>query len=297
MKESNSNKEVENKYNKVKVVMDFDGTLSYGRRSDGKKNSSIASLRDGGYLSEEYDKAAHALHDKYYAIEKDHALSHDIRLTAMHEWWNAHSQLLVDSGLTRDMMELAGRSHYVLLRPGIKELFNFLKEQNIDAYIFTAGRRELIYYTLLEEGIDIEEDHIIGNYFIYDKNSNAVNYNRPQITSMDKDESVILDINNNMYDNIRAAFARDLEIGSQENKIETIILGDGEGDAKMVNPIHSHSQREGGNTFRIGFFNMSPDEAHYEERLAHFKNIYDIVLPAAASLSYVIKIIKENKIL
>ena len=169
------------KEEKVKIVMDFDGTLSYGRRKDGKKNSSIASLRDGGYLSEKYDKAAHTLHDKYYKIEKDHTLSQTVRLAAMHEWWNVHSQLLVDSGLTHDMMERAGRSHYVILRPGIKELFNFLKEQNIDTYIFTTGRRELIYYTLLEEGVDIDEDHIIGNYFVY-VDGQAIDYNRPQIT-------------------------------------------------------------------------------------------------------------------
>ena len=49
-----------------------------------------------------------------------------------------------------------------------------------------------------------------------------------------------------------------------------------------------------GATFRIGFFNMSPDEAHYTERLAHFKSIYDVVLPADASMSEVIEIIKEK---
>lgn len=255
--------------------MDFDGTLSYGRRKDGKKNSSIASLRDGGYLSEKYDKAAHTLHDKYYKIEKDHTLSQTVRLAAMHEWWNVHSQLLVDSGLTQDMVERAGRSHYVQLRAGIREFFNFLKENDIDAYVFTAGRRDLIYYTLLEEGIDIAEDHIIGNYFIYNKIGQAIDYNRPQITSMDKDESVIINKDNHMYDGIRDAFT---------STSKTIILGDGEGDAHMVK----------GGTFRIGFFNMSPDEAHYAERLANFKTIYDVVLSADASLLEVIEIIKEK---
>ena len=95
----------------MKIVMDFDGTLSYGSRADGKKNSSIAVLRDGGYLSEDYDLAAHALHDKYYTIEKDHNLSHDVRLAAMHNWWNEHSELLIKSGLTKEIMERAGKSH------------------------------------------------------------------------------------------------------------------------------------------------------------------------------------------
>lgn len=263
--------------NTIKVVMDFDGTLSYGRRDDGKKNSSIASLRDGGYLSEEYDRAAHALHDKYYPIEKDHNISHQEKISAMHEWWDTHSQLLVDSGLTHEIMERAGRSHYVQLRAGIQDFFNFLKAKNIDAYVFTAGRRELIYYTLLEAGIGIDQDHIIGNYFVYNEVGQAIDYNRPQITSLDKDESVILDTDNHMYDSIREAY---------KSKTQTIIIGDGESDVSMV--------KEGENIYRIGFFNMSPDEAHYEERLAHFKSIYDLVLPAEASLMEVIEIIEEK---
>ncbi len=277
MKDKNLNQEKVNT-NNIKIVIDFDGTLSYGRRSDGKKNSSIASLRDGGYLSEEYDKAAHALHDKYYPIEKDFTLSHQDKLSTMHEWWDTHSQLLVDSGLTHNMMERAGRSHYVILRDGIKELFCFLKEQNIDTYIFTSGRRELIYYTLIEEGIDIDQDHIIGNYFVYNQEGQATDYNRPQITSLDKDESIILNQDNNMYNDIREAY---------KSKTQTIIIGDGEGDVSMV--------KEGESIYRIGFFNMPPDEVHYAERLAHFKTIYDVVLSAETSLSEVIEII-EGKI-
>ena len=198
-------------------------------------------------------------------------------------------------------MERAGRSHYVQLRVGIKEFFNFLKENNIDAYVFTAGRRDLIYYTLLEEGIKIDEDHIIGNYFIYAteadvkaseaneenikiKVGDAIDYNRPQITSMDKDDSVILNKDNHMYDGIRDDYA---------TASTTIILGDGEGDTSMVKNRENNNAKE--NIFRIGFFNMSPDEAHYAERLARFKSIYDVVLPADASLSEVAEIIKRNK--
>ncbi len=268
--------------------MDFDGTLSYGRRNDGKKNSSIASLRDGGYLDEDYDRQAHALHDKYYPIEKDLTLSHSEKLTAMHEWWNVHSQLMIDKGLTKEIMERAGRSHYVQLRSGIKDFFNFLKEENVDAYVFTAGRRDLIYYTLLEEGIDISEDHIIGNYFIYNNIGQAINYNKPQITSMDKDESVILDENNIMYDSIRKVFTKNLGIATEDNKTQTIIIGDGESDAHMI------KGKEGESVYRIGFFNMSPEENGYEERFARFKSIYDIVLPADTSLIEVKKIIKEK---
>ena len=171
-----------------KVVMDFDGTLSYGRRKDGKRNSSIATLRDGGYLPPEYDARAHALHDHYHAIEVDHTLPHEYRAQMMDEWWCRHSDLMIEYGLTSEIMERAGRSHYVQLRSGLIELFNFFKERNIEAYVYTAGRKDLVYYTLLEAGAHIDENHVIGNYFIYDESGKAINYNRPQITSFNKKE-------------------------------------------------------------------------------------------------------------
>ena len=109
---------------------------------------------------------------------------------------------------------------------------------------------------------------------------------------MDKDESVIINKDNHMYDGIRDAFT---------STSKTIILGDGEGDAEMVKEMHPllNPPSRGGlqfknNIFRIGFFNMSPDELHYAERLTHFKTIYDVVLPAEASLDEVTEIIKAK---
>ena len=242
--------------NTIKVVADFDGTLSYGRREDGKRNTSISVLRNGGYLSASYDAEAHALHDHYHAIEIDHTLSHEHRYQMMQEWWDKHNEVMIKYGLNKDILEKAGRSHYVKLRYGLKDFFEMLKEKNIDIYIFSAGKRELIYYTLIEEDTSFDESHIISNYFIYDKDGKVIDHNRPQITSFNKDENVI---------------SGDIK-GKYMSRRNVILLGDGEGDVNMVNEENCDQ------ILRIGFFNMKVDEAHYAERLEHFQGIYDIVI-------------------
>ena len=270
--------------NTIKVVADFDGTLSYGRRDDGKRNASISVLRDGGYLPASYDAEAHALHDHYHAIEIDHTLSHEYRYKMMQEWWDRHNEIIIKYGLNKDILEKAGRSHYVKLRHGLKSLLEILKEKDIDIYIFSAGKRELIYYTLLEEfkngeNISFDESHIISNYFIYDKDGKAIDYNRPQITSFNKDESVITNISKNeidIYSKIRDKYM------SRRN---VILIGDGEGDANMVD------EKNCDHILRIGFFNMKAEEAHYVERLAHFQNIYDIVITGDGSIDVVSEIL------
>ena len=255
--------------NTIKVVADFDGTLSYGRRIDGKRNTSISVLRDGGYLPASYDAEAHALHDHYHAIEIDRTLSHEYRYQMMQEWWDKHNEVMIKYGLNKDILEKAGRSHYVKLRSGLKQFFEMLKEKNIDIYIFSAGKRELIYYTLLEEFISFDESHIISNYFIYDKDGKVIDHNRPQITSFNRDENVI-------SGGIK---------GKYMSRRNVILIGDGEGNANMINEENCD------HILRIGFFNMKVDEAHYTERLEHFQTIYDIVIIGDGSIDIVSEIL------
>ena len=275
--------------NTIKVVADFDGTLSYGRRDDGKRNTSISVLRDGGYLPASYDAEAHALHDHYHTIEIDHTLSHEYRYKMMQEWWDRHNEIIIKYDLNKDILEKAGRSHYVKLRHGLKSLLEILKAKNIDIYIFSAGKRELIYYTLLEEfknkndtnnkeNISFDESHIISNYFIYDKDGKVIDYNRPQITSFNKDESVITNnkfkLENEKDSKDSYSNIRDKYMGRRN----VILIGDGEGDVNMVD------EKNCDHILRIGFFNMKVEEAHYAERLAHFQNIYDIVITGDGSI-------------
>ena len=122
-------------------------------------------------------------------------------------------------------------------------------------------------------------------FFIYNKDGKAIDYNRPQITSFNKDESVItnnkfkLENNKNeidIYSKIRDKYM------SRRN---VILIGDGEGDINMVD------EKNCDHILRIGFFNMKAEEAHYVERLAHFQNIYDIVITGDGSIDVVSEIL------
>ncbi len=102
----------------------------------------------------------------------------------------------------------------------------------------------------------------IGNYFIYDADGKAIGYNRPQITSFNKKE-----------------------MATTTNHKNVIVLGDGEADVNMIDKSNYE------NVLTIGFFNMLKEEKHYDERLAHFQNIYDIVLPSDSGLEKVVEIL------
>lgn len=264
---------------KWKIVMDFDGTLSYGQRADGKKNTSIATLREGGYLSAEYEKAAHALHNYYHPIEIDPNISSEAKTQSMYEWWYQHNDLLISEGLNKDTIEKAGRSDYVIMRDGLRDFFASLHELQIEPYIFSAGRQELIYYTLSQNNISLDMSNIISNQFYYDDNGKAIDYTRPPITSANKNDTVIMDINNHNYDNIRDRYMAARNV---------IILGDSPSDANMI-------QTEYDKIIRIGFLNTEQTDTNYSERLQLYKQHFDYVLPHDATMHQVLNIVKKVK--
>ncbi len=85
----------ESEVDTIQVLADFDRTLTTAF-VDGKSVPSIISiLRDGDYLAPGYAQKAHALFDKYHAIEIDPDIPFEEKRDAMKEWWTRHSKLLI----------------------------------------------------------------------------------------------------------------------------------------------------------------------------------------------------------
>ncbi|MEK6935546.1 MAG: tetratricopeptide repeat protein, partial [Nanoarchaeota archaeon] len=55
--------------NNLHVISDFDRTLTNAFVNGEGVPSLISVLRNGNYLTQDYSRKAHALHDKYYPIE------------------------------------------------------------------------------------------------------------------------------------------------------------------------------------------------------------------------------------
>src|SRR3989344_6951465 len=91
--------------NKLHIVSDFDRTLTKCFFNNRKIPSTIALIREGGYLTEDYPKKAFALFDKYHPIEVDDSLEYDFRFKKMQEWWETHEKLLIKSGMHQKVID------------------------------------------------------------------------------------------------------------------------------------------------------------------------------------------------
>ncbi len=252
----------------IHIVTDFDRTLTKVFVNGKKVLSLAAILREGGYLTEDYRKKAFALFHEYHPIEISQELSLEEKKRAMQEWWTAHFDLLIKSGLNRRDLEKVIQDKRVKLRAGALDLIDLLHEKEIPLVIISAdGLGDAIPMLFKREGRLYENVHIITNFYIWDKSGNAIGVKKPIIHSMNKDETSIKEYP--FYNTIK-------------NRRNVILLGDSPED---VNMVHGFNYR---NIIKVGFLN---DKA--EENLELYKKIFDIVLLNDASMHYINELLKE----
>jgi len=201
----------------LQVVLDFDRTIT-GPKSTGESAPPMISfLRNSDMLGEEYKKAAQANFEYYWPIEQAHDLSHEEKSGHMHEWWAKHLQQLVDFGLTRDKITQIANSPDLVCRNGVVEFVNFCQANNIPVIIFSAGilGSESIKLFLERYKINFPNIKIITNELVFDDSGKVVGFKEPIIHSENKSEEVF-------------------GVEGIEQRKNTILAGDGVGDAKMV---------------------------------------------------------------
>ena len=107
---------------KLHIVTDFDKTLTKAY-VDGKARASLVSiLRDNNHLiSPEYAKKAHELFNFYHPQEKDPHISPEKKKAIVQERYDEHLKLLIQVGLTRDIIHQAIDLGTIQLRDKTKE--------------------------------------------------------------------------------------------------------------------------------------------------------------------------------
>jgi len=124
---------------KVHVLADFDGTLTKEFVSGKKTPSIISVLRDQpGYLSPEYQAAAHVLYEKYAPLERDAGLDLALRKAKMVEWWSLHEELLIKSGIKREHLEKLSESEQLQWRNGAQDFLAMMRQVGIQVVILSA---------------------------------------------------------------------------------------------------------------------------------------------------------------
>lgn len=270
----NNKKALEEKIKKMKsqglgklhVVADFDGTLTKCFVDDKKIPSSVALIREGGYLAEGYPKKAYALFDKYHPIEIDDLLDDDYKSAKMQEWWKTHLDLIIESGMHENVIDDILEKYPKILRDGTISFFDYLNSKDIPLLIFSAGIGNIIEGYLGRMNKLASNVHILSNTFNFNSDGYATGYNEI-IHSMNKSETKI---ENKKYK----------DLVSQRNNV--ILLGDSLGDLGMDNNLNTNL------IIKIGFLNED-----VENRLELYKSKFDVVITSDGSMNYVIELLNE----
>jgi len=254
---------------KVHILSDFDRTLTCGSVNGVKTPSIISMLRDGNHLSVDYAQKAHVLYDKYHTFENDFSLSVSERKKLMSEWWNAHNELLIKSGLKKeDLKDIVANGH-IKFRDGVEDFLDFLREKNIPLVIMSAsGCGDAVEIFFEKVGKNYPNIKYITNQFEWNKSGKAIKPKEPAIHSLNKDETVLKDFPE-VYDIVK------------ERK-NVILLGDGLNDLDMVKGF------EYDNLISIGFQN-DPNSKKTEEYYSRF----DMVLEGDGDFKYVDALMRD----
>jgi len=251
------------------ILSDFDRTLTYGSVDNKKTPSIISILRNGNYLSSDYANKAHALFNKYHAIEMTPSVSFSEKKQAMDTWWRTHKKLLIASGLNKKDIEEIVKDTSIRFRKGVDKFLDYLNTKNIPLIILSAsgvGEALPLYFKNAKK--NYTNIFYLINSFNWSDDGYALSIKEPVIHSLNKDETIVKNFPE-IYKKI-------------ENRKNVILLGDGLHDLEMISGFDYN------NLIKIGFLNYNTDEL----RSLYSKN-FDIIIEGDIDFNYVNKLMKN----
>jgi len=248
---------------KLHFLADFDKTLTKLIVKGRKMPSFIAQLRDGNYLTENYATQAQALYDQYHPIEIDPNIAESEKKQAMHDWWQQHFELLINSGLNKKDIIKVTESELIQLREGTVELLKNLSQLQIPLVILSSAGLgyEPIELLLKKNNCYFKNIKVISNELEYDQDGKVIKRKEPIIHTLNKDETLLADFP--FYPEI-------------ENRKNVVLLGDSLSDLKMITGFDYD------NLIKIGFLNEN-----VEANLDKYKDSYDVVITDDGDMGYV----------
>lgn len=251
----------------IHVVSDFDHTLTRAFIEGKKILSTYAVLRDCNYLDPAYNQKDTELFEEYYPIEQDTSISDEIKTKKMEEWWFKHYDLMLKSGVTKDMIFEVSKAGRLVFRKDSINFINTLFENNIPLLIFSAGIGNVIELFLKDNNCNHKNVKIISNFLKFDESGKMIAFSDTLIHSYNKSE---VSLKNGRYER---------EIKNRKN---VILLGDVIGDLGMSAGL-DHD-----NIIHIGFLNKDKDR-----NLPTFEEEFDIVILNDGEMTYVNDIIRD----
>jgi len=256
---------------KLFILSDFDKTLTYGFKNGIKIPSIISLLRDGNHLTKDYATKANALFAKYSPLENDAKLSKAERQKYMHEWWQSHFQLLIESKLNKKDIKDIVEKGTISFKKSVPEILDLLHQKDIPLIVYSAsGCGDAIPMFFEQIHKKYSNVFFVINRFKWDSNGNAVSTLKPLITAANKNGSII----KNFPEIIK----------SIEYRTNIILLGDSLDDVEMADGIESEV------LLKIGLLNN--DEKKNQK---NYSLVYDVLLDDARGLEYLRDLLKKLK--
>jgi len=258
------------KKEKIQVIADFDRTLTKAFYKNEKAPSIIAYLRNGKYLAEGYSEKAHELFDKYHPIEINPDYPLEKKKKKMMEWWEAHFDLLIKSGLNKKTIKKSVKDmikeNALEFREGVLDFLKFLKENNIPLIIMSSSIGNMIKEFLRQKKVYYNNIHVISNILEFDDDGNATGIKKI-IHVFNKHEMELT-----VLPNYKLLL----------NRTNVILLGDSLGDIGMIEGFPYK------NLIKIGFLNYNLKESKDD-----FEKAYDVVILNDGSFEWVNGLLKE----
>jgi HAD superfamily hydrolase (TIGR01544 family) len=261
----------------LRVVSDFDFTMSKFL-VNGKRGASCHKvIEDCGLLPEEYHTLAQALQHKYYPLEVDPTLNMEDKIKFMIEWVDQAHELLAHYGLTKHHIEQAVaealKTPRLALRERLDEFLHTLKEANVPLLIFSAGIADVLEEVLtMQYNIDCASLHVISNRCLFSTESHrrVIGFEQPLLHVFNKRSDAYL----------HTAFFK--EPGIEQRRC-LLLLGDSLGDVSMSEGMGI----EAANVLRVGFLN---DRV---ERLPQYLECYDLVILGDPGFDLPLQIVRD----
>ncbi|MFA6269111.1 MAG: hypothetical protein WC652_04810 [archaeon] len=250
---------------KLQILSDFDRTLTVAYVNGKKSNTSFARIREGNVLPQEYVNKAQTLFEKYYPIEQDHSIAKEKKVREMVKWFREHLQLMVDYGLTREILKKIALEQ-IVPRGGFDKLINYTFKKKIPFLILSSGIGDMIKIFLESKGLD-NKVRLVSNFFEWDSCGKAIKVKTPIINSYNKDES---EIKKTPY------------FECVKNRKNILLLGDTVGDIDMAIGFDFE------NIIKIGFLNKDT-----VNQLDELKKHFDVIVPDDGTLEFVTDLLEE----
>jgi 5'-nucleotidase len=253
------------------VIADFDRTITYGLDTEGKKTTTVISQlrKKPEYLGQKYFDESHKLFDIYNPIEIDNSLSLEKKKEKMHEWWSKHFDLLIESGLSKDLIKKVTQENPLKFRKNSLEFFSFLAENKIPILFISAGPGDLMEEYFKQNKMDFPNVYIVGNRYEFDKNGKAMNIKGPIIHTFNKTEVTLEDTP--FYEKIK-------------NRKNVLLLGDSIGDIVMIEGFDYKT------LLKIGFLNEE-----IEKNLNLYKKNFDVIITNDGDFDFVNDLVRVLK--